>query len=453
MRSALGLFFVVSAVSALSAVAACGASEATPTPGTDAGPTVVPAPVVPGSLPCDVDKVLADNCRKCHSDPAEFGSPMPLVSMTDLHRAAKSDAAHKVYELIPTRIADDAKPMPPPPNARLSAADRAILTSWAAAGAPAGTVTDCANKPPVVDPGITCTPDLTIGPASPYTMAESSGDEYVCYGVDLSTPTPRHVTAFAPRIDNTKIVHHVVLFESDASYSTTPTNCSGGGSLQWRMVMAWAPGGKGLEMPAEAGFPLKTDAEGKTHYIVQVHYSNPQALAGQTDKSGFNFCTAPPRKYEADVLAFGTTTIDMKAGMASYARDCSLTVPDQLKGLHLIASMPHMHKLGTDMKTELLAGGPTGASSDLGTVPAFSFSTQAWLDIKGAPGDVGVITTKDDVIKTHCGWKNTTGADVKYGENTADEMCYSFTVYYPKVKPPVGVPWSWAFPAYASTCK
>ena len=453
MRSALGLFFVLSTASVLSALVACGTSDATPSPGTDAGPTVIPEEIVPGSLPCDVDKVLADNCRKCHSDPAEFGSPMPLVSMTDLHRAAKSDKSRKVYELVPNRIANDQDPMPPAPNARLSAADRAVLSSWAAAGAPAGTVTDCGNKTPVVDPGISCTPDLAIAPATPYTMEPTSGDEYVCYGVDLSTPTPRHVTAFAPHIDNTKIVHHVVLFEADSTYTTTPTKCDSGGSLQWRMVMAWAPGGKGLEMPAEAGFPLKTDAEGKTHYVVQMHYSNPQALTGQTDKSGFNFCTSAPRKYEADVLAFGTQQIDMKAGMASYERVCSITVPDQLKNLHLIASMPHMHKLGTEMSTELLAGGPTGASTDLGTVPAYSFNTQAWLEIKGVAGEVGAVTKKDDVIKTRCAWKNTTGADVKYGSKTADEMCYSFTVYYPKVKPPTGVPWSWAFPALASTCK
>ena len=393
MRSALGLLLLASAVAALGSIAACGASDAKVSPSgvPDSGPVVAPEPVVPGSLPCDVDKVLADNCRKCHSDPAEFGALMPLVSMTDLHRPARTDRARKVYELVPARVADDAKPMPPFPNARLSAADRAILSSWVAAGAPAGTVADCGNKPPPVDAGVACKPDLPIGPATPYAMEAASGDEYVCYGVELSRPTATHVTAFAPRIDNTKIVHHVVLFEADAPYSTTPTKCSSGGSLQWRMVMGWAPGGKGLELPPEAGFPLKKDGEGKTHYVVQMHYSNPQALAGQTDKSGFDLCTSPPRKYEADVLAFGTQAIDIKAGMASYERVCSITVPQQLAKIHLIASMPHMHQLGTAMKTELLAGGASGPSSDLGTVNAWDFNTQAWLDIKGAPGETGVV--------------------------------------------------------------
>jgi Copper type II ascorbate-dependent monooxygenase, N-terminal domain/Copper type II ascorbate-dependent monooxygenase, C-terminal domain len=441
-------------MSAASALGACSASDAKVAPGDgtgpEGGPPVGPDGVVPGKLPCDVDKVLADNCRRCHSDPAEFGAPTPLVTMTDLHRASATNKEKKNYELVPLRIDDDVKPMPPYPNARLSAADRSILATWAAAGAPAGTVAECGNKPPVVDPGITCKPGLSIGPATPYAMAAASGDQYVCYGVELSTPTATHVVGFAPRIENTKIVHHVVLFEASTAYSTTPTPCSAGGSLQWRMVMGWAPGGKGLEMPAEAGFPLKTDAQGKTHYVVQMHYSNPQGLAGQTDKSGFDLCTAPPRKYEADVMAFGTQAIDIKAGQTDYEKICSVTIPQQLAGLHLFAAMPHMHKLGTEMKTELLAGGPSGASSDLGTMATFSFDTQAWLGIKGAPGETGVITKVNDVIKTRCAWKNTTGQPVKFGENTANEMCYSFTIYYPKVAAPV---WSWATPSVTSQCQ
>ncbi|HSO31186.1 MAG TPA: peptidylglycine alpha-amidating monooxygenase [Labilithrix sp.] len=454
MRTALAIVALFSAVSTGGALAACGATDAKVAPATaspDGGPTATPGdPPAPGDVPCDVAKILSEKCGRCHSALPEFGAPVPLVTMDDLHRASKSDPSRKEFELVAARVADDEKPMPPYPNARLAASDRAVLASWAAAGAPAGTGAGCTTKPPVVDPGVTCKPDLSIGPATPFTMEASAGDQYVCYGVELSRPTPTHVTAFAPRIDNTKIVHHVVLFEAEQAYSATPTPCSAGGSLQWRMVMGWAPGGKGLELPAEAGFPIKTDAAGKTHYVVQMHYSNPQALAGQVDTSGFDLCTAPPRKYEADVLAFGTQSIDMPAGAASYEKICSITVPQQLAGIHLFAVMPHMHKLGTSMKTELLAGGPAGASSDLGTVSAFSFDTQAWQAIQGAPGETGVVTKTNDVIKTRCSWKNTTGDRVKFGENTADEMCYSFTVYYPKIVAPI---WSWATPSITSQCQ
>lgn len=55
----------------------------------------------------------------------------------------------------------------------------------------------------------------------------------------------------------------------------------------------------------------------------------------------------------------------------------------------------------------------------------------------------------NDVIETTCAWKNTTTSAVKFGENTADEMCYSFTVYYPRINSGL---WTWAGPALASQC-
>ncbi len=39
---------------------------------------------------------------------------------------------------------------------------------------------------------------------------------------------------------------------------------------------------------------------------------------------------------------------------------------------------------------------------------------------------------------------------VKFGETTVEEMCYSFTMYYPKVQQAL---WSWALPAVTSTCQ
>src|SRR5690606_23678371 len=160
-----------------------------------------------------------------------------------------------------------------------------------------------------------------------------------------------HVVGFEPRIDNTKIVHHLVLFESPTSFGTTPEPCESGGSLQWRMITGWAPGGKGMELPKDVGFPVSTG--GPTHYVLQIHYSNPNQLEGETDESGYDLCTSAPRAQEADVVAFGTQSFTIPATDQPFTRDCSITVPSQLAGKKLIAAMPHMHKLGTAMTTVL----------------------------------------------------------------------------------------------------
>ena len=43
-------------------------------------------------------------------------------------------------------------------------------------------------------------------------------------------------------------------------------------------------------------------------------------------------------------------------------------------------------------------------------------------------------------------WNNTTGLPTTFGQNTDNEMCYSFTAYYPKLDSSIG----WAAPATGS---
>ena len=394
----------------------------------------------PSGIPCDVDAILAANCRKCHSDPPQYGAPMPLLTWDNLHAAAPSDASKHVYEMAAQKIADDAEPMPPPPNARLSASDRSVVTAWAAAGAPKSTAT-CGTTTTPVDPttGLSCPITRTLAATSAYAMPKDVGDQYVCWGIDVTADTPTHIVGFAPRIDNTTIVHHVVMYESSQSYTSTPTPCDAGAALAWRMVLGWAPGVKGIELPKEAGFPIKPGAG--THYVVQMHYSNVQHLDGQRDASKIDVCTEPPRQYEADVVAFGTQDIHIPEAPPAggvFTRNCKVEVPSQLAGSHLFTAMPHMHKLGVSMATTLERGGQT---FDLGTMPSYDFNRQAWLPI------ADVVTQAGDVIRTKCGYTNTTGHKVDFGEKTADEMCYSFTMYYPRID--LG---SWALPALESDC-
>jgi hypothetical protein len=134
-----------------------------------------------------------------------------------------------------------------------------------------------------------------------------------------------------------------------------------------------------MELPKDVGFPLASS--GATHYVVQIHYSNPQGLDGQTDASGFELCTEPRRKYEADVAAFGSQSFTIPATNQPYTRDCTITVPPPLAGKHLFAAMPHMHKLGSAMSTTLESSG--AAPVDLGTVNGWSFDNQAWFSIDG----------------------------------------------------------------------
>jgi hypothetical protein len=386
-------------------------------------------------LPCAVDAVIDAQCRQCHSSPPKFGAPMALLTSGDMNVAARTDHAKKVYELVGTRIHDDAKPMPQAPNARLSAGDTKIIDDWIAAGAPPGNVA-CAS---VADGGagdsgtspLTCDVHDALVSMSPWTMPSATDDVYVCYGFDVTVGQKRHVVAIGPNIDNSKIVHHALLFQSPSTVSGVPAPCSSGGAVGWRILYGWAPGGKNIELPAEAGFP----EQGVTHYVVQIHYNNVNHLAGEKDSSGFTLCTTDQlRANDADVMAFGSESFTIPA-QSKKNMTCSVTVPSTFNGLHMFAALPHMHKIGNVIAT-------TNGADDMGAQLNWDFQNQVWFPIN-------TVLHTGDVVKTRCAWTNTTTSPVGFGPNTNDEMCYSFTMYYPRVTTAL---FNWQLPSATSTC-
>jgi hypothetical protein len=287
---------------------------------------------------------------------------------------------------------------------------------------------DAATPPPPAD----CAFDTHIVPTTPFTM--QSPEIYACYGFDIPTTGKRHVTQIRVHIDNPQIVHHVLLLRSPASSSGTPTECSPAPSFGAPMVYAWAPGGLPLLLPDEAGFPQ----DETTHYLVQIHYNNSANAPKPVDATGFDLCTtATLRKYDADVVAFGSEAIVLPPRAPSDLTSC-YTAPSAFDGRHLFAAFPHMHKLGKSISTSLFPQGG-GAPIDLGTDTAWDFSNQPWLSIAAT-------VHTSDVIKTHCAWNNTTGSLTTFGQSTDNEMCYSFTAYYPKLDTSIG----WAAPATGS---
>lgn len=401
-----------------------GPGGTTSSGGTSSGGTSSSGGGVGGNLPCDVDAVLAKNCRSCHGEPTKFGAPMPLISNADLQASAKLTPGKKVYEQVAARIHDDAAPMPQPPNPRLSAGDMAIIDGWVAKGAPAGD-TVCNNQTggnTGVQP-LSCTPDQLIRPASKYTVTDQT-DDYVCYGFDTNASERRHVIAGAPRIDNTAVVHHVLLYQADATVSSTPTSCGAGGGAGWRLVTGWAPGGKNFVLPPEAGF---AEEAGTTHWAIQIHYNNAAGLKNQVDQTGYDLCTTDKlRPNDADILATGTVNISLPP-RATTTTTCNLTVPAQFGNIKVISSWAHMHKLGKAQYAKRIRG---GAETTLLDAPTYDFSVGA-----GAQ-DVSVDIAAGDTIRTMCKWQNTGDGTVKFGEGTADEMCFAFLTYYPKITTP-----------------
>ncbi|MBH9751115.1 peptidylglycine alpha-amidating monooxygenase, partial [Clostridioides difficile] len=73
-------------------------------------------------------------------------------------------------------------------------------------------------------------------------------------------------------------------------------------------------------------------------------------------------------------------------------------------------------------------------------VPKYDFNAQQWLPNTST-------LAYGDTIRTRCVWNNTTNAAVGFGENTEQEMCFSFMMYYPKRDLA-----TWLQPTIGATC-
>jgi hypothetical protein len=393
-------------------------------------------------LPCDVDAVLKSKCQTCHSADPKYGASTPLVTYQDLQ---KDWNGRKLHELVEARIRDDARPMPPTPNPRLSAGEAGTLDAWFTAGAKASDAT-CMNEAPKdeVKP-LSCKPDTVLKAAKPFTMqAGGALDQYVCFAVDINLTKKRHVTALAPKVDNKKILHHILLFQAPSAESSDPFPCDAFGSAAWKLVAGWAPGGNNLELPAEAGFP---EEEGTTHWVLQLHYNNALNLAGATDQSGYEMCTTDQlRANDAGVLAFGSTKFSIPPRSDHKIR-CDYTLPNTFQNVKFFNASPHMHTRGASMSTERLPGGD-GAPQMIFEQKKFDFENQANFPITAsvAPGDV---------LRTRCGWKNGGDTTIGFGEGTNDEMCFDFIGYYPNIpdRTFIGLPiFTWITPSSSAKC-
>jgi hypothetical protein len=428
----------VAATLSLAVLGGCASSNGAQPGSADSG--TIAAGGGAGSLPCDVDAVLAAHCRTCHGATPAYGAPMSLVTYGDLTAPSKTDPTSKVYQLIAVRIHNDASPMPPPPNARLSAAESSVLDAWIGGGAPHASAATCAGASggdsgaPVetdggVDPeSLPCTPDTFIHPASPYS-APPSAEEYVCYGFDVTTSQKRHVIALSPDIDNKAVVHHLLLYKTPQAVSGTPAPC--GGAALGELVTGWAPGVGNLILPPEAGFP----EEATTHYMMQIHYNNVAGTTAQNDSSGYKLCTTDKlRANDASVLAFGSTNFTIPA-LGSLALTCDYTFANST--IHAFVVQAHMHLRGRAMTTTNTTGAYTVVD-----VPNFDFQSQ-YLH------DVSFDINSGDVIRNTCTWANTTDQPISYGPTTEDEMCFDFVSYWPKITTPG---FSWITPSLSSSC-
>ncbi|RLB50398.1 MAG: hypothetical protein DRJ42_18930 [Deltaproteobacteria bacterium] len=403
-------------------------------PGTDTG-----TGVVAGDVPCEVADILADRCNGCHADTPRYGAPMPLTSHAALHAATVSDLSTSVYEMMGRRIHDTSQPMPPTTSTPLSPDEVAALDAYVAAMGPARPAGDSCEAapdagvmpPPQVGPEhLPCTPTHTFlahGPSTdaPFEVPATASNLYQCFTFRSPFAAGAQATAFAPVIDDERVVHHWILYRTETPQTdgaVGPCNMPNDAAF----VMGWAPGGTNTVMPADVGLELGGPDD---YYLLQIHYWNVAGLTDSTDASGVAICAADtPRENEAGVLWLGSPRIDIPARATDHVVEnvCPPLLTNQLLGpLTVMSSFPHMHQLGTKFITEIHPSGDASRAETLVEIERWDFNNQTSYP------HVGRTLNPGDAIATRCTYDNPSDTTVSFGERTEDEMCFNFLTVYP----------------------
>lgn len=298
--------------------------------------------------------------------------------------------------------------MPPTGAQQPALSDRDRIASWASCGEvrvedPVGLD---ANRPVFVSPsspptGLTeidlTVDNLTIGP--------DEIDRYVDVDFTDLVTEDVFIRRFDVILDDTRVIHHFTLRRGDPE--------SPGG---FEYLYAWAPGTGPFEFPA-GGVRLKpTDT-----LRLQIHYNNGAGYDDVSDSSGVKLFVTPPEGPEY-IMA------DPGPGAAGFAIPPRTASTEELgctvqQEVQVLATMPHMHEIGTGFELDLVHAGETINLLRLG---GWDFETQLFyeLPIDLEPGDELIV---------RCDFENPYADDVLAGPRTEDEMCYAFTYVTPPI--------------------
>ncbi len=389
-------------------------------------------------FPCAVAQIIVDNCASCHGDEPSFGAPMSLTTLEAFQAPAVSDDSRPVYDLAYDRVTATAanRRMPPASSDELSADDKKTLSNWLKGGAK-GTSAGCnsssgsssgsgsqsgttekagkggahATAIKYDDPLMKCYEfrAFTQGNRTAPYSAPATPDLYVGFTFDPPWEGTQYVRSWRSLIDNKAVLHHWLFFQQGALSPEGVFENALGTHPDGQMLAGWAPGGDDMYLDPDVAYEVPGDVS----YLLETHYNN-TSLFPEDDASGVELCVTPtPPAHVASLSWVGTDAIFGTEATGHCA-------PDSGEEVHLVAAQPHMHLKGRHMKVVQIHG--DSGQEEVIHDEDFDFNYQRSY-IKST------LIKPGDELNTTCTYSDF----AVFGKGTNDEMCYFFSIHWPKL--------------------
>jgi hypothetical protein len=390
----------------------------------------------------DVAPILYKNCTHCHRD-GEI-APMPLLTYEDARPYAKaivdeiSDGAMPPWHADPKvgRFKNDR---------RLSDTDRATLLAWAKNGAPKGNPADLPPAPKYVEGWQIGEPDAVLQMPVEYKVPEKGQIEYEYFEIPTNFTEDKWIQAIEVRAGNRSVVHHVIVFTRSPQPERRPTGIRFAAGMETPREDPAAPKVKGVGLfprPQRTGAMIGGFAPGTSAMVyepgsalliragstivLQMHYTANGKGATDRTRIGLLFAKEPPaRELRYGTLINGAFTIPAGAQNHEVVAEMTTTADISLRQL-----LPHTHLRGKDW--HYTATYPDGRTEPILSVPRYDFNWQTDY-VFAEPLKLPRGTT----IRAVAHYDNSTAnranpnpkADVKWGDQTWEEMMFTSFVY------------------------
>lgn len=378
----------------------------------------------------DIAPLLEENCVVCHRK-GDVG-PFALDTYEQARVWASAIKDYTARRIMPPWKAEPGQGEFH--DARYLTDDQlAHIAEWADGGAPKGNPKDLPPVPVRHAAGDWALgkPDVILKPTRLFNLEAEGEDVYRDFALPIDFEEDRYIAAFDFKPGNRTIVHHMIAYidltgetvrKRDSQTGEPGWSVSGGGSgikdEDWGD--GWAPGMNPRRLPV--GIAVKIPKGAKL--VLQVHYHK----------------TGKPETDQSEMALYWSKDTNPKVLKTAPVGNASFVLKPEISGQEVKASiilpwdvniwqlLPHMHMLGKEMKATAVL--PDGTEKSLISIKNWEFNWQMNYRYKepvALPRGTRInLVAKYDNTAANPNQPNNPPREVRYGEQTNDEMCFLF---------------------------
>ena len=377
----------------------------------------------------DVAPIIYQNCVQCHR-PGQIG-PMPLVDFNHVSAFAQEIKNAVVAKRMPPWKPVAGRPMHG--ERKLTQEQIDTVVKWVDEGTPEGNPKDEPALPEFKSDWTLGEPDMILDGGEDFAV-RAGPDLYWHFLMPTKWTEDKWVSGVEVLVGNARIVHHVLAYLDETGTAQRLDDdeegigYSGGGAFPGFLpsgeMGGWTPGFFARPLPEGVARKLPKNAT----LVLQIHYNNPTGkMQKDRTKIGLHFAKGPVRQrlYQARII---NPWFRIPAGESEFEVRASWPVS---RDITVISVMPHAHLIAK--KTSMIAETAKGKKISLVEIVDWDFK---WQDtyhfaepLRLKDGSRVELKFAYDNSEENPRNPHSPPVNVRWGENTSDEMCLGYVNY------------------------